>query len=215
METDLLRSIVPPILAGIICVGCGGNSSHSGAGGSSGNANLGGTAGALMTGGSSSGGSGGSSGDARLMPFEDGRAWTFEISAVTGSVPGDCPDNTGSVTGKMAAPDGSAGWYYHPACVGGDYVMVQDRDNVTAYPSGSEPGIEYMKMPVEDGATWANYVWRDAGPMSVPAGTFESCWRREIVGSSDEYTVFCRAVGLVQSHSLLTNLHTELESRNF
>jgi hypothetical protein len=38
------------------------------------------------------------------------------------------------------------------------------------------------------------------GSISVPAGDFDDCWRRELVGSMT-YTVFCPGVGPVRTYA--------------
>lgn len=151
------------------------------------------------------------------MPLADGRSWTFALSAVDDSESaGECPSTTATVDGMAPAPNGS-GWSYQPACapIGDRYTMVQDGDDIVAYRNQLPPGIEYMKAPIAEGVSWANYVWRAVGTMAVPAGTFDDCWRRSDQGMKSEFAVFCRGVGIVHTESVETNVRTLLTSKNF
>ncbi len=153
------------------------------------------------------------------MPLADGRAWTFAISAVDSSIPqGVCPVTTATVDGMAPAPNGGSGWNYQPACAEtiDHYTMVQNGDDILAYKNGMGQPIEYMKTPIAEGATFSYYVWRKAPATTVPAGTFDDCWRRELLdGGPNEFVIFCRGVGPVQTESASTNVRTLLTSKNF
>jgi hypothetical protein len=202
----------------VLCWGCGGSTSDgepTSGGSLAGAGGVAGSAGAMAGGGgSASGTAGANSDDPRLMPFAEGRSWTFEFSAAEGSEPAPCPNPTSMVSGTGETPAGP-GWRYSPACVPGTYLMAQNNDDIMAYQEGTITGIEYMKEPVEEGASWFMYVWREAGQVMVPAGAFDDCWRREAIADSNQYVVFCRGVGLVESRSSSPNLRTLLVSKSF
>jgi hypothetical protein len=80
--------------------------------------------------------------------------------------------------------------------------------------------LRVVDAPVMAGHSWSNGVatvtWRDAGTVTVPAGTFESCFRAEI--SADSYTTFCRGVGPVRWYVKDTSgngYDAQLTAKNF
>jgi hypothetical protein len=46
-------------------------------------------------------------------------------------------------------------------------------------------------------------TWHSAGTVSVPAGSFDDCWRVDQVGTNNDNSTFtyCRGVGLVAEHT--------------
>jgi hypothetical protein len=181
-----------------------------------GNATSGNATGGNATGGNATGGSGGASADDRLMPLEAGRAWSFTVAAIDAAQPFTaCPDAESAVVGRASTPDGE-GWLYDPACETQRFILLQNGDDIVAFSETLTTRIEYMKTPVEDGAGWASYRWQSVGAITVPAGTFQDCWRRILVDAAQEdYIEFCRGIGLVRLHSLVVNRELSLVSRNF
>jgi hypothetical protein len=58
------------------------------------------------------------------------------------------------------------------------------------------------------------YKWVKAGTVSVKAGKFSDCWKRQDM-SPDKgyYEIFCRGVGQVKFHE--AEFDAELDSKNF
>jgi hypothetical protein len=170
---------------------------------------------------------GGAMADDRLLPLEVGRTWVYRQSAIDPMQPITGCLNTleGSVTKRatVAAEPGKSGYDYHPSCISGFSVYVFiDGDDIRGYGSGdaSSTPFRYASPPVEDGSSWYSprdqltFTWRDAGILTVPAGTFDRCWRRVPSGSAD-YIVVCRGVGLVRSYVSEDNYMLDLAQKNF
>ena len=62
-----------------------------------------------------------------------------------------------------------------------------------------------LDAPVEEGHTWSNgsstFTWHKEPHVTVPAGTFDNCWRATQNVSYEAYTIFCRGVGPVHWYS--------------
>jgi hypothetical protein len=97
-------------------------------------------------------------------------------------------------------------------------------------PGGDEVDYDYqgawtvsVDPTLVDGHSWPGaagitLTWhRVAGSVSVPAGTFGDCWKRQSSQTSNSYDVFCRGVGIVISHFDLNGNGSEwkLTSKNF
>jgi len=150
------------------------------------------------------GGDDGGGADERLYPLAVGRSWTYEVGAVgAGAVcaPGTYSEEvlgTTSVGGREAFE--VAGWC---SAVGTNY-LASDGDKVEVYYNGG--WIVVLDTPVEEGHTWTStgpvvYTWKQEGAVTVPAGTFDDCWRREQQVSYTAYTIYCRGVGAVIDYS--------------
>jgi hypothetical protein len=119
------------------------------------------------------------------------------------------------VVGRAATPEGD-GWLYDPTCETQRFILVQNGDDITGYSENLTQRIEYMKTPVADGATWSSYRWQSVGSITVPAGTFQNCWRRVLVtATAEDYVEFCRGVGLVRLYGVAANRKLELANKNF
>src|SRR5262249_43131594 len=150
----------------------------------------------------------------RQLAIDPMRPITACLDALEGSV---------AKRATVAAEPGKTGYDYHPSCIAGFSVYVFiDGDDIRGYGSGdpSSPPFRYSSPPVEDGSSWYSphddltFTWHDAGIVTVPAGTFDRCWRRDPSGSTD-YIVVCRGVGLVQSYIPRDNYTIELAQKNF
>jgi hypothetical protein len=163
--------------------------------------------------------------DNGIDPLEIGRLWVFQVTPLDGGVtPGGCSPGTAtsSVIGPGATIDGSATVRYQPLC---DTFLVDalvEGDRVIAYPvdAGFAPGI-LVDAPVQEGHTWSfsgngpDFVWHDAGTVTVPAGTYTDCWTRAYTTQSQARFIYCRAVGLVQVDDTDFGYRAVLTSKNF
>ena len=170
-----------------------------------------------------SGGGADSSGgvDSRLLPAASGRMWTYQVSAVGGGsvcAPGTHSDQIlgeETIDGRNAFE--VSGWC---SAVGTTLIAV-DGDKAEARYQGG--WIVVLDVPVQDGHTWTStgpvsYTWRDHGTVTVPAGTFDDCWKRDQNVSYTAYTIYCRGVGATVDYSedLAGNgWHAQLTATNF
>jgi hypothetical protein len=194
---------------GVGGAGMGGNAASAGTGAAGSGGPAGGAAGAagrLGTAGEST------AGDDLLMPLAAGRVWTFEVQAIDAASPMEaCEDAESVVIGTAQSPAG-LGWLYDPSCEARRFIMVQDGDDITAYSEDLTREIHYMRTPVLDGAAWDEFRWESSGSVTVPAGTFEDCWRRTRTVSEADYVEFCRGVGLVRLYAVGANRELRLVS---
>ncbi len=146
---------------------------------------------------------GGASADDRIDPIALGHAWTYDVQEL-GAFP-LCP--SGSHTGETIDAltiDGKEAFEVTNLCanVESSYYAV-DGDVVQVDYQGT--WILALDAPVEEGHTWSNgtstFTWHDEGTVTVPAGTFDDCWRATQNVAYDAYTIFCRGVGPVHWHS--------------
>jgi len=72
------------------------------------------------------------------------------------------------------------------------------------------PGLlteQLMACPVANGVTWnagydTNWIWEDVGTVTVPAGTFENCWRKNwSVDKKSLFEIWCKGVGKVRNEN--------------
>lgn len=132
-----------------------------------------------------------------IDPIALDRTWTYRVE-IFGSYPGcSAGTHSGKVirAGKYQGRDAfevqsfcsgfGSSWY----SVAGDVVDIYYK-----------AWLRVLDAPVKEGHTWSNgaamVTWRDVGSVTVPAGTFENCFRAEISASS--HTTFCRGVGPVR-----------------
>jgi hypothetical protein len=196
-----------------------GNAGNGGTAGNAGNAGTAGNAGNAGSGGSAgnagSGGSAGSSLDQLLMPLAAGRVWSFEAIVIDTTRPSAaCDDLESAVVGRAQTPEGE-GWLYDPVCGPRRYIMLQTGDSIAAYSEDLSQRVDYMVTPVAEGTTWDDFAWQAVGSTTVPAGTFDDCWRRLYTPLTTEWIEFCRGVGLVRLSSGEDNRVLELIDVNF
>jgi hypothetical protein len=155
--------------------------------------------------------------DERIDPLDIGRTWSFKIIPNDGGT-NTCDAQTSAVVGPGLPVDGAATVRYQPFCTPFAVDVIVDGDRVTAYSfDGHFSGPQVIvDPPVEEGHTWtggAQFIWHDAGTISVPAGTFTNCWAREIVGGGGTRNIYCRGVGLARSED--PSFTAVLASKNF
>jgi hypothetical protein len=166
-------------------------------------------------------GTGGDSGDDRLLPLEVARVWTFQLTAIDPASPANCPRPEADVTGT-ATNGTQPGWAYRPTCSDQAFDFFMNGDDIWRYPTGVRDDaqrFQYASAPVQEGATWTTgtdrFVWRDAGSVQSPAGTFDHCWRRAPQSANAVSVTFCRGVGVVLVESVAANYRLALVSKNF
>lgn len=142
--------------------------------------------------------------DDRLFPLEIGRVWTYEVTP-SGAVP-TCAGGTFSeeVLGVVEV-GGEPAFEMTSFCTAVDRTVFRVDGDVVDLDNGGR-WIRVLDEPVEEGHGWnstgpIDYTWRSEGSVTVPAGTFESCWTRVQVVSYTAETTFCRGVGMVRSLS--------------
>ena len=139
--------------------------------------------------------------DTRIDPIALGRTWTYNVTIV-GTYPlCKAGSNVGRVLGEKVVA-GKQAFQVQSFCPGaGTSSYAVDGDKVEVYYGSA--WILSLDAPVAEGHTWTDgvvtYVWENVGKLTVPAGTFDDCWKaRPQVGPS--YTTFCRGVGPVRWH---------------
>lgn len=145
----------------------------------------------------------GSSNNNALLPLAVGRTWTYQVTGL-GSFP-TCTTGTHSqtVTGQkiMGKVQGlQMAW----VCENTQPNLYNvNGDVVRTYAHGSV-WLSVLDQPVNEGHTWTsgarNFVWHQAGSVSVPAGNFGDCWMRQNTVVNVSYATFCRGVGMVLTH---------------
>jgi hypothetical protein len=193
-------------LGGLALVGCGDDGDVFGEGGGGGDTTAASTSNAASTSqsGSANSSSSGSGTDDRIDPIALGRSWTYEVEEI--GTFAYCP--SGSHTGETIAEvekNGKQAFEVTSLCqnlpsslyaVEGDVVFVDYQDT----------WVLALDAPVEEGHTWSNgastFTWHDEGSVTVPAGTFDDCWRATQNVAYEAYTIFCRGVGPVHWRSV-------------
>jgi hypothetical protein len=138
-------------------------------------------------------------GDDRIDPIDVGRTWTYRVS-IFGSYPGcTAGTHTGEVL-RSGERRGRAAFEIRSFCPGfGSAWYATEGDVVDLDYNG---WIRVVDAPVRDGHSWRSgattITWRDAGRVTVPAGTFDRCFRAEASVGYPSYTVFCRGIGPVK-----------------
>lgn len=208
-------------LCGVSFLACGGSNdgasaltgpsgSAGGAGGSgaAGGVNAGGataTGGAAAVGGASGLGGAAGSGGPSLAPIDPlvvGSSWTYDVTEL-GTYP-LCPSgsHTGSVVSKGAKDGKPEAFGVKSLCENAGVLYYAVEGDLVQY-DAMGTWVIALDAPVKEGHAWstgaATLTWHDAGAVTVPAGTFDSCWKAAADGS-EAYTIFCRGVGPVRWH---------------
>jgi hypothetical protein len=159
------------------------------------------------------GGSGDPTSIASLFPAVVGHSWTFQISS-------DFPECSGTKTGSVLQAqkvDGRDAVWISSYCDGQPPAAVSvstksaDVDLQGNYvPQLAEPVAEGAKFQSIEGTT----TWHKEGTVSVPAGTFQNCWRAISGGS---FVIYCPGAGTVHIHEDHGNgvIDAVLKSKNF
>lgn len=139
--------------------------------------------------------------DDRIDPIALGRTWTYDVT-ILGTYPLCKPgSNTGRVLGQKVV-SGKPAFQVQSFCPGaGTSSYAVDGDKVEVYYGSA--WILSLDSPVAEGHTWTDgvitYAWEKVGKLTVPAGTYDDCWKaRPQIGAS--YTTFCRGIGPVRWH---------------
>lgn len=139
--------------------------------------------------------------DDRIDPIELGRSWTYDVT-ILGTYPlCKAGSHTGQVLGQKVV-GGKNAFQVQSFCPGAgtsSYAVTGDR--VEVYYANT--WVLSLDAPVEEGHSWTDglntYAWEKVGQLTVPAGTFEDCWKAKHQTSAS-YTTFCRGVGPVRWH---------------
>lgn len=140
--------------------------------------------------------------DLRLDPIEVGRAWTYNVQVI-GLYPA-CENGLGvATTLSKTQKDGKTALKVQSLCKdAGTFEYAVENDRVYYHHLGAWRLA--TDEPVVAGHTWSDdtydYVWENAGTMTVAAGTFTDCWTARRQLPYDSFTTFCRGVGPVQWH---------------
>jgi hypothetical protein len=61
----------------------------------------------------------------------------------------------------------------------------------------------YLALPPAEGTEWLEFrakaFWHEIGKVTVPAGTFDHCWRKVRRVVYDDWSDYCEGTGLVRS----------------
>lgn len=157
--------------------------------------------GAQTTGGTTSGGD---TVPADLYPMAVGNTWTYVVEE---KIVGSCPEEGRSISFvEEEFLDGRDTFVGTNVCFPGSTArQAIDGDIIEQY---SEPEAEWFvsyQAPLENGFEWSplegtTLRWEEVGSLTVPAGTFEDCWHRVIVGTIAQNT-YCAGVGMVRSET--------------
>jgi hypothetical protein len=140
-----------------------------------------------------------------LLPLTVGNSWEFDVLPLNGGMPFNCPLGPSTMTvAETLELDGRSAFRVVNLC-GNDLFLSIDGDAVDLHLDGEMPPWKrFMENPVEDGHEWLfaldlSFRWAFHGSISVPAGDFDNCWRREVVDNTN-YIVYCPGVGEVHSY---------------
>jgi hypothetical protein len=202
--------LAPLLIAPLLLIACGGDDT-SGGGGSGGEATSHAAttgAGAGATTGTGAGGSGtgsGGGGPSTLFPLAVGYRWTYDVAPVGGGSVCGAGQHEAEVVGSgpLAGKDAFELTNWCTGAGGNNQYAPGDGDQVFFYYSGD--WLTALDVPVEEGHTWdyfnTSFTWHNAGPVTVPAGTFEDCWTATQNVAYTAYSTYCRGVGLTRSYS--------------
>lgn len=137
-----------------------------------------------------------------IDPIDVGNAWTYDVT-VLGWYP-ICSSGRHTATALEAVRvGGKNGVRVQSLCDrAGTYVYAAEGDRVWSWYAGA--WRRSLDAPVRAGHAWSDdyfdYTWERVGTVTVPAGTFKSCWSAKKLTRYPSYTVFCRGVGPVHWH---------------
>lgn len=139
-----------------------------------------------------------------LYPIGLGMRWDYVIAR--GSRPGCATSVSSTVVSMGTDPDGAT--YYTRELSCGSYPssdVKREGDTIWIRSTGTSAWYRYLVLPPTEGAEFAaggasgaSYRWTSAGSVTVPAGTYSGCWRREQVGY-DVSEIYCPGVGMVSA----------------
>lgn len=137
-----------------------------------------------------------------FFPLAMGNTWTYELKALGNFPP--CTDGTYSrrVTAQTTL-DGKPAFTLSELCANdGETQLATNGESV------EERYLDHwetaLPSPLSNGLTWTDgskkFVAFSVPSVTVKAGTFAECWRREWTQWFNAYTVFCRGAGPVVVH---------------
>jgi hypothetical protein len=141
--------------------------------------------------------------DQRIDPIALGHSWIYDVT-VLGTYPA-CVAGTHAATvlnEKMLG--GRDAFEVQSFCQNaGSFFYSVDGDRVFTY-VGQGAWVLSLDAPVAAGHTWSNgldsFTWEAVPTVTVPAGTYTSCWSAVEQVAYPTYTVFCRGIGPVHWH---------------
>jgi hypothetical protein len=140
-----------------------------------------------------------------LFPLGMGYSWTTNAPSVDSSCDPAYPDQE---VYAVALVDGREAWVMTYPCFAQDPAedaLLAVIDGQIAQFLGSSWQTT-LALPVEEGHTWTIqnedmwlvFTWHAAGEVTVPAGTFTDCWRREEASEPGYGVTYCPGVGPVR-----------------
>lgn len=207
-----LESVVLPL--SLVATGaCGGATSHDDA------SQQGGTAGTLGV--ELSDGNAGKTTLAPLVPLISGHLSTYAFWPLDPALPlTETCDDPRTAVGEPTVIDGQSGVMYETFCGKNPFLVVGTGDQLTAVEirdGRAAQSFEYIHSPVVSGESWPSgtgelFTWREAGSLTTPGGSFESCWERE--GAASQF-FYCRGAGLVRAIDTEFNYLLDLVDKSF
>jgi hypothetical protein len=159
-------------------------------------------------------------GDRRIDPIEVGHAWTYDVK-VLGYYPLCTSGSHTATTLESVRVGGREAKRVQSVCSrAGTFLYAVEGDRVWSWWAGA--WRLSLDAPVRSGHVWsddyADYTWERVGTVTVPAGTFKTCWSATKLSSRPSYTIFCRGVGPVHWHyedTFGNGYDAQLTSKNF
>jgi hypothetical protein len=148
-----------------------------------------------------------------LFPAKVGHTMTFQVSS---DFPQCSGERTGSVLGTQKV-DGRDAFWISSYCDGQPPAAVSVSDK-SADVDVQGQYIPQLAAPVAEGAKFQSIsgtsTWHKEGTVTVPAGTFQNCWRST---SGNTFVIYCPGVGTVHIHEDHGNgvIDALLKSKNY
>lgn len=140
--------------------------------------------------------------DDRIDPIAVGHAWTYDVT-VLGSYPACVAGTHAATVVNEEMLGGRQAFQVESFCPSaGSFFYALDGNRVFTWVAMT--WVLSLDTPVAAGHTWSNgldsFTWEAVPTVTVPAGTFTTCWSAVEQVSYPTYTVFCRGVGPVHWH---------------
>lgn len=170
--------------------------SASGGSTSGGSASGGSASGGSASGGSASGGNSGTLTAEDLFPVGIGSKWTYSVTATAST----CEAGSGVTTVLGAGPQqGRDAYEMQDFCFGESVYLAFEAGELYQLVDGQ--WNKSMALPIQEGTKWiysgeASLTWHAEASVTVPAGTFTGCFRRD--AKAPNSATFCPGVGLVR-----------------
>jgi hypothetical protein len=131
-----------------------------------------------------------------LFPVGTGSKWTYSVTATDST----CAAGSGVTTVLGASPQqGREAYEVKDFCFGESTYFAFEAGEL--YQLVGEQWNKGMGLPIQEGTTWiysgaASLTWHAEASVTVPAGTFTKCFRRD--AKAPNSATFCPGVGLVR-----------------